>query len=34
MKIDTAFEDIYNENADPWDLKKFIEKEILFWEIS
>ena len=31
-QIDTAFDDIYNENTGPWDLKKFIEKEILFWE--
>lgn len=31
-QIDTAFDDIYNENTGPWDLKKFVEKEILFWE--
>ncbi|MCD6489873.1 MAG: hypothetical protein J7K20_04005 [Thermodesulfobacterium sp.] len=31
-QIDTAFDDIYNEKTGPWDLKKFVEKEILFWE--
>jgi len=31
-QIDTAFDEIYNEKTGPWDLKEFIEKEILFWE--
>jgi hypothetical protein len=31
-QIDIAFDEIYNEKTGPWDLKEFIEKEILFWE--
>ncbi len=31
-QIDTAFDEIYNDNLGPWDLKNVIEKEILFWE--
>ncbi len=31
-QIDTAFDDIYNENKGPWNLKEVIKKEILFWE--
>lgn len=31
-QIDTALDDIYNENKGPWDLRDIIEKEILFWE--
>ena len=31
-QIDTAFDEVYNENPGPWNLKNIIEKEILFWE--
>ena len=33
-QLETAFEEIFREKKGSWNLKKFLEKEILFWEAN